>query len=262
MSRAGLSTSGSPLSPNPGGNVVRAGRPLLADVVRDGLRRAIISGEFPAGSKLPNEDRLSERFAVSRATVREAVRGLVEDSYLDRRHGSGTFVTSRPLLRNSLDRNFSYTAYLESLGLRAGKQLLEARLIDADDVIADRLAVPVGTPVAHLRRVRTADGTPAIYSIDRLPSDVIDVDRDQEAMGGSLYELLAARGEPVVHGEAVVEPAAASGEIATALGVDEGTLLQAIEQVDVSASGRPVLYSLEWHVPAVIELRVFRRGPG
>jgi hypothetical protein len=39
-------------------------------------------------------------------------------------------------------------------------------------------------------------------------------------------------------------------------------LLQHLEQVDVDASGRRVLYSLEWHVPTVIELRVYRRGPG
>lgn len=240
----------------------RVARPLLADVVRDGLRRAIIAGEFPAGSKLPNEDRLSERFGVSRATIREAVRGLVEDSYLDRRHGSGTFVTGRPVLRNSLDRNFSYTGYLESLGLRAGKQLLDARVAPADVTTAERLAVPAGTPVAELRRVRTADGTPAIYSIDRLPTDLIDVERDQEAMGGSLYELLASRGEPIAHGEAVLVPSAADADIAAALHVAPGTLLQGIEQVDVSASGRRVLFSLEWHVPSVIELRVFRRGPG
>ena len=31
-------------------------RPLLADVVRNELRRAIVSGEFPFGVKLPNED--------------------------------------------------------------------------------------------------------------------------------------------------------------------------------------------------------------
>lgn len=239
----------------------RQARPLLADVVRDGLRRAIIAGEFPAGTQLPNEARLSERFEVSRATIREAVRGLVEDSYLDRRHGSGTFVTSRPLLRNSLDRNFSYTGYLASLGLRAGKQLLDARIVAADEAAAERLAVPLATPLAELRRVRTADETPVIYSIDRIPADLVDLERDLDALGGSLYDLLADRGEPVAHGDAVLVPTVAAGKIAAALRVAEGTLLQSIEQVDVSASGRRVLLSLEWHVPAFIELRVFRRGP-
>jgi GntR family transcriptional regulator len=236
-------------------------RPLLADVVRDGLRRAIFAGEFPPGSRVPNEDQLSERFAVSRATIREAVRGLVEEAYLVRRQGSGTYVTARPLLRNSLDRNFSYTGYFESLGVRAGKQLIDARVVPADDLVAERLQLEAGAPVAQLRRIRTADDRPAIYSIDRLPADLVDVERDRDAFEGSLYDLLASRGAPVVHGNAILSPAAAEGSIAATLAVADGTLLQAIEQVDVSAAGRPVMFSLEWHVPAVIELRVFRRGP-
>ena len=59
-------------------NVTR--RPLLADTVRDQLRQAIESGEYPPSSKLPNELLLGDRFKVSRATVREAVRGLVEEA--------------------------------------------------------------------------------------------------------------------------------------------------------------------------------------
>jgi GntR family transcriptional regulator len=241
---------------------VGTGRPLLADVVRDGLRRAIFAGEFEAGSRLPNEDQLSDRFAVSRATVREAVRGLVEDGFVVRRQGSGTYVTARPLLRNSLDRNFSYTGYLESVGVRAGKQLLEARPVAADEIVAERLDVAPGTLLVELRRIRTADDRPAIYSVDRIPADLVDAERDAEAFGGSMYELLASRGEPVVHGEAILLPAAADGSLARILDVPVGTLLQAIEQVDVSSTGRRVLHSLEWHVPDVIELRVFRRGPG
>lgn len=237
-------------------------RPLLADVVRDGLRRAVITGEFEPGSKLPNEDALGERFGVSRATIREAVRGLVEEGYLRRRQGSGTFVTSRPLLRNSLDTNFSYTAYLESTGVRGGRRILGVRTIPADEDIAEHLELEVGDAVVELRRVRTADGRPAVYSVDCMPADIIDGVRDREALGGSIYALLAARGHPVHHGETVVAPRAVDADLAAILDVPEGTLVQHLEQVDVTATGRRVLYSLEWHVPSVIELRVYRRGPG
>ena len=96
-------------------------RPLLTDVVRDGLRRAIFAGEYPPGSKLPNEDLLASRFAVSRTTIREAVRGLAEEGYLVRRQGSGTFVTARPLLRNSLDTNFSSSIFASSSAIGASK---------------------------------------------------------------------------------------------------------------------------------------------
>ena len=237
-------------------------RPLLADVVRDGLRRAVITGGYEPGSKLPNEDALADQFAVSRATIREAVRGLVEEGYLVRRQGSGTFVTARPLLRNSLDTNFSYTAYLESTGVRAGRRILGLRTVPADEDVAEHLLIEVGVPVVELTRVRTADDRPAVYSVDRMPADVVDAERDREALGGSIYALLASRGHPVRHGEAAVRPAAADVELAAVLAIPEGTLLQHLEQVDIDAAGRRVLYSLEWHVPSVIELRVYRRGPG
>jgi GntR family transcriptional regulator len=239
-----------------------AGRPLLTDVVRDALRRAVITGEYGPGSRLPNEDELGARFTVSRATIREAVRGLVEEGYLARRQGSGTFVTARPLLRNSLDTNFSYTSYLESTGVRAGRRILGVRTVPADTAVAERLDIATGTPVVELRRVRTADDRPAVFSIDHLPADIVDAERDRDALGGSIYGMLAALGHPVRHGEAVVAPATADGELAEVLGIVPGTLLQHLQQVDVDAAGRHVLYSLEWHNPEVMELRVYRRGPG
>lgn len=238
------------------------GRPLLADVVRDGLRRAIMAGEFRAGSQLPNEDGLSRRFAVSRATVREAVRGLVEEGYLVRRQGSGTYVTSRPLLRNSLDTNFSYTDYLESIGVRAGKRILSIALVPADAAACEHLGLPAGTRVVELRRVRTADDRPAVYSIDCLPADIVDPVAHRDALAGSIYALLASLDHPVMHGEAILSPAAADDELARTLEVPVGTLLQRIEQVDVDGAGRRVMLSHEWHVPSVVELRVYRRGPG
>jgi DNA-binding GntR family transcriptional regulator len=244
---------------------VRSGpgaRPLLADVVRDGLRRAVITGTYAPGSKLPNEDALAGSFAVSRATIREAVRGLVEEGYLIRRQGSGTFVTARPLLRNSLDTNFSYTSYLESTGVRAGRRILGLTHVPASDAVAERLDLEPGTPVVELRRVRTADDRPAVYSVDHLPADIVDPDRDREDLGGSIYALLASHGHPVRHGEAIVAPASADDELAAVLEVAPGTLLQHLQQVDVDGAGRHVLFSMEWHVPDVIELRVYRRGPG
>ncbi|MDP2350587.1 MAG: GntR family transcriptional regulator [Chloroflexota bacterium] len=242
--------------------MTRAARPLLADVVRDGLRRAIFTGTYPPETKLPNEDTLAEEFGVSRATVREAVRGLVEEGYLSRRHGSGTYVTARPLLRNSLDTNFSYTAYLESTGVRVGRRILGITNIPASDTVAERLRLKPGARVVELRRVRTADDRPAVYSIDHLSADIIDAERDREALGGSIYALLASLGHPVRHGEAVVAPASADAELAAVLEVAPGTLLQQLLQVDIDDSGQRILYSLEWHVPDVIELRVYRRGPG
>ncbi len=237
-------------------------RPLLPDVVRSELRKAIIAGEFPPGSKLPNEETLCQRFAVSRITLREAVRGLIEDGYVVRRQGAGTFVTSGPALRNSLDTNFSYSEYLESTGLKASKKVLDAERIEAEGEIATDLKLSSGDNVVVVRRVRIAGKRPAIFSIDALPGDIVDARRDLKAFSGSLYRLLASRGHDVDHARTVITPVVATKEIAGILKVPTGTPLQHLRQIDYSSAGRPVMRSLEWHVPSVIELRVYRRGPG
>jgi len=239
----------------------RRNRPLLADVVRTELKRAILSGEFQFGEKLPNEDQLCTRFDVSRVTIREAVRGLIEDGYVVRRQGSGTYVTRRPLLRNSLDENFSYTEFIERSGVGAGRQVLGTRTIEADDDAAESLAIPRRSPVVEVRRIRTADGRPAVYSVDLLPED-LDPARVKDGLQGSLYRLLTSLGHPVAHAEAILTPIVADRELARILDVNMGTPLQHLEQVDFDEDGRPVMLSKEWHVPSVMELRVFRRGPG
>jgi GntR family transcriptional regulator len=237
-------------------------RPLLPDVVRSELRRAIIGGEFQAGSKLPNEEALCTRFNVSRITLREAVRGLIEDGYVVRRQGAGTFVTSGPALRNSLDTNFSYTEYLESSGIKVSKKVLDARLVGGDDDVAADLDLGADDSFVVIRRVRIAGKRPAIYSIDSLPADIVDAKRDLKAFSGSIYKLLSSRGHDVDHARTIITPVLATSEIGKILDVAAGTPLQHLKQVDFNSAGRPVMRSLEWHVPSVIELRVYRRGPG
>ncbi len=237
-------------------------RPLLPDVVRSELRRAIVGGEFPPGSKLPNEEALCARFAVSRITLREAVRGLIEDGYVIWRQGAGTFVTSGPALRNSLDTNFSYTEYLESSGIKVSKKVLDAQRLNGDDEVMADLHLGEDDAFVVIRRVRIAGKRPAIYSIDSLPADIVDAKRDLKAFGGSIYKLLSSRGHDVDHARTIITPVLATSEIGKILDVPAGTPLQHLKQVDYDGAGRPVMRSLEWHVPSVIELRVYRRGPG
>jgi len=50
--------------------------PKIAEIVAATIRRRIITGEFPPGHNLPTEGQLIEQFAVSRPTIREALRIL------------------------------------------------------------------------------------------------------------------------------------------------------------------------------------------
>lgn len=60
--------------------------------VADELRINIVSGALPVGSRLPSEPQLMARFAVSRVTVRHAVKVLQGEGLVITRHGQGSFV--------------------------------------------------------------------------------------------------------------------------------------------------------------------------
>lgn len=70
--------------------VVRDAR--LHEEVSRQLARRIVAGDFPAGAPLPAEAELIARFGVSRAVVREALRGLDECGMIAIRHGRRTIV--------------------------------------------------------------------------------------------------------------------------------------------------------------------------
>ncbi len=116
--------------------------------------------------------------------------------------------------------------------------------------------------MAEVRRTRTADRQPAIFSIDYLPGDIIPSTDPRDRFRESVYRLLAELGYSIDHAEAILEPVVADRDLARILDVAQGAPLQHLRQIDYDTTGRPVMFSLEWHVPAVVELRVYRRGPG
>ncbi len=77
-------------------------RDNVADAIYDTLYQKIASGEWPEGSKIPNEYVLCEELGVSRISVRSAVQRFVALGMLEVKRGDGTYV-----------KNFSLQEYLQ-----------------------------------------------------------------------------------------------------------------------------------------------------
>jgi DNA-binding GntR family transcriptional regulator len=155
---------------------VATSRGSRVEEVRLGLLTDLTSGALPVGAKLVNEIELATRFTVSRLTVREAVSALVTAGYLERRHGSGTYVVGLPGPRHALDATLSYTRMIAQAGMKPGLQLLDvqtraatrqethdldlkpnsASIVDPECVLPrrGRFAEDVGVPAYDLRRER------------------------------------------------------------------------------------------------------------
>jgi len=117
---------------------VRRGR--IYEHIVDQLQRLIQAGELQPGDQLPPERMLAERFQVSRASVREALRALELRGLIEGRQGGGTFVKA-----------LSSEALVPSLvaALLAGRaemdQLMEVRMM-VEPHVAELAAVRAGLP--------------------------------------------------------------------------------------------------------------------
>lgn len=56
------------------------------------LRARVVAGEWPPGSALPAESQLASEHGVALGTMRRALELLVEQGFIERLHGKGTFV--------------------------------------------------------------------------------------------------------------------------------------------------------------------------
>jgi DNA-binding GntR family transcriptional regulator len=233
-------------------------RPSLVEQVRHGLLEDLATGKLEPGAKLANESELAERFGVSRSTIREAVRALMDAGLLARRHGSGTYVIASPRTRHPLETTVSYTGMIRASGHEPGEAVVSKEVRRPADDERELLVLDDGEMVVDVERIRLADGRPIIYSRDRIPAQLLS-GTDSQSLDPSLYTLLARAGHPVTSASAHLMPTVATARLARLLEIKRGTPLLHIDQVDYDHHGRPVMLSWEWHVADAFELVVNRR---
>ncbi|MEQ1768881.1 MAG: GntR family transcriptional regulator [Devosia sp.] len=154
------------------------------------LRSIIEAGEWSAGSRLPNEDRLGEMLGISRITLRHALRNLEEGGLLRREHGRGTFVRSATVVAG-VHGLTSFTEEMRTLALSASTKLVEADRIEATLEMADALEIGIGDSVIQLKRLRLGNGLPIGIQTSHLPESRVPGLLDRAAGIQSLYTWLA-----------------------------------------------------------------------
>jgi DNA-binding FadR family transcriptional regulator len=100
----------------------------LTSQVTEQLRAQITSGEWHVGARIPTEAELADALGVSRNTIREAVRALMHVGVLERRQGSGTYVTSRSELAGLVAKRVAGGALSETIEVRHAIDVAAARL--------------------------------------------------------------------------------------------------------------------------------------
>lgn len=190
------------------------------------------------GDTLPTERDLALRFAVSRETVRQALRELLLEGRL-RRQGRGTVVAG-PKLEQPLSLA-SYTEGVRRQGRRPGRHLIGLDRFPCPEALAAETGIESGEPVWHLERVLLADdervGLESTYvSVARVPH--LDAEFDPDS---SFYAYLNDRlGITFGGADERIETVLATPREALLIGTPPALPMLLIHRISRSADGQPL----------------------
>lgn len=206
--------------------------------IEEGIKESIQQGSLKPGHLMPSEREFSERFEVSRMTVRQAITNLVNGGYLVRQRGKGTFVASSKFDR-SLQGLTSFSEDMRARGMTPSSQLVSFSTMKASQKVADRLMIDVDEEVYEIKRVRLADGIPMAYEVLYMAKSLAPK-LEKDKLLSSLYDY--AQQDLQLHiakGKQVIEATNATKEEADLLEINEGDSLLLIERQAILSNDRP-----------------------
>jgi GntR family transcriptional regulator len=203
------------------------------------LRATIREGHVQPGDLLGTEKELSDRFGVSRATVRQALDALTREDLVVRVTGRGTFVGA-PHLTVDLPNLISFTEEMQRRGIVAGSDLIQFRAIPCREDVARELGCDAGDEVLHIRRVRTGDGVPIVVGDHYLAPLLVFPSTE---MRQSLYETIEERcGIELAEATHTIRAGLCLEEEAPLLDIAVGDAVLRFRRTTFATDGRVVLY--------------------
>ena len=210
--------------------------------VKTSILSRIETGQWRPGDRLPSEDELSERFKVSKITVRQALRELAQLGHIRREQGRGTFVQRPPLVEGPRQLT-SFSEEMRRQGVQARSEVLEQGLVPASADVASTLGIAEEEPVFRLHRLRLADGDPMGVQTAYIPAHLVPRIEDIEFSRSSLYDVLGGHYDLVPASAHETHFAFAVGaDDAVLLGVEAGAPVMGTELVARLPDGRALEY--------------------
>lgn len=233
-------------------------RHLYLQVI-DRLKQDIDKGIFKEKEKLPSEFELAKSLGVSRATLREALRLLEEENVIIRRHGVGTFVNSKPLFTSGIEQLSSVSSMIRKAGMEPGTIYLSSMqsIPSEDDIL--RFQCGEEQSVVTMERVRTANGEPVVYCVDKVPKNYLPNDfliREE----GSIFTALEESGEiHISYAVTFIDPVGYHEIASPTLNCEPETSLLVLKQLHYDENDRVVLYSKNYFRADKFSFHVVRK---
>jgi GntR family transcriptional regulator len=211
--------------------------------ISENLRRQILQGDYPTGTKLPSEHQLMASFSVSRITVRQAIANLAGQGLVTAQKGKGVFVNEQRKIAHSLSSPLVFVADdMAQRGINFSMQNLLFEAVEAPDPVRSALKLSARqSKVYAQQKLFLMNGTVGAIDISYIPLSL------GKRFGAALedrmtFPTLEAHGIPIERVEALLECTHADREIGAHLNVPLGHPLMVYRYTAYTDNDRAIVY--------------------
>lgn len=209
------------------------------------LRELIEREEYQNGKTLPSEVELSKKLAISRTTVRQAIKKLVFEGLLVRKKRAGTKVAPKPVSSKS-NNWLSFSQEMRLRGIPIKNFELHISWVSADETLAHFFEIPKDRKVLKMERVRGKPEEPFVYFTSYFhPRIELTGDEDFQK---PLYEMLEQEHSVIATlSKEEISATSADAFIAGKLEIPQGDPVLLRKRYVYDQGERPIEYNLGYY---------------
>lgn len=223
------------------------GGPRYARIHKE-LSERIVTGLYPVGELIPTEVELAAEFDTSRSTIREALRCLTEDGYVERRQGMGTRVITAKA-QTGYYQSFDSLHELFQVAVDTFMVILGQEPVILDEALATRVGGHAGERWLRVFGIRwtAPGGRPIAYIESFVPERFEHLLPEFSSLQGPFFDLLERRShETIKEAQQEIRALPMPASISRLLGLPDGSLSLQFLRRYITENG-VLIASFNWH---------------
>jgi len=208
--------------------------------IENEIKESIRLGKLKSGDLLPSENVLKEQYNVSRMTVRQALNNLVNEGYVYRHKGKGTFVQQQKIDK-LIHGVRSFTEEMMSTNRTVKNKIIRFEVIQANSELAEKLFLQEGDEVFAIERVRYGGEIPVLFEELFVPKQIFR-NLEKDVFKGSFYKFVESQNYKISHCIQIIEVKKADEKKADYLKIEKSDSVLKITRNTFLNNGRPFEY--------------------
>jgi len=207
--------------------------------LKEQIKQNILEGTYKEGDLIPSEREFSNHYELSSTTIRRALNDLVQENFLERKAGKGTFVR-RKRVKRDLRKVLGFTKNMTEMGLAPTTKIITKKVISANAFARERLGLKRGDKVVRLERLRLADDVPMMLETRYIRTDLCP-NIEKEELSSSLWRVFEDKYglKPNRHTQAMMI-ANVSGHAASLMTLNDNSFVFLIKGVTYVKNHEPI----------------------